>query len=122
MFEQLSMANLFTRDYHSVSVLMEQIGVALGIFLVFLFLQRFLAKKIIQILAKLTQKTSTAFDDQLIQAFERPLQLFFVVLGAYLALNYLPLNQGYNLLVLKLFRSAVVILITYGFYNLAGYY
>lgn len=112
----------FMGGYENVSLLMEQIGVALGIFLFFLFLQRFLAQKIIQVLAKLTQKTTTEFDDQLVNAFERPLQLFFVALGAYLALNYLPLNVSQNLLVSKLFRSALIVLITYGCYNMVGYH
>lgn len=119
---QFSPADFLARYFGTGAALWEQIGVALVIFLLFLFLQRFLALRIIKVLARLTQNTATDFDDQLVSAFQKPLQLFFVVLGAYLALTYLPLNQAQNLTVIKLFRSAVVILVTYGFYNLAGSY
>lgn len=118
----LNLTGPFIKDYQAASVLLQQIAVAAGIFLLFLLLQRFLASKIIGIIAGITKNTSTEFDDQLVKAFEKPIQLFFVVLGIYLALMYLPLRPEYNQTVLKLFRSALIILITYGFYNLAGSY
>ncbi|HHW06338.1 MAG TPA: mechanosensitive ion channel family protein [Clostridia bacterium] len=101
-------------------MVIQQITIAAGIFLLFLLLQRFLAREIIALILRIAKQTPTEFDDQLVKAFEKPLQLFFVVLGIYLALMYLPLRPEYNQAVIKLFRSVLIILATYGFYNLAG--
>lgn len=118
--EWLHLTELFTRDYQAASLVIQQITIAAGIFLLFLLLQRFLAREIIALILRIAKQTPTEFDDQLVKAFEKPLQLFFVVLGIYLALMYLPLRPEYNQAVIKLFRSVLIILATYGFYNLAG--
>ena len=99
-----------------------QICTAIGIFLVFYLLRKFLVRKIFEILLKLTGKTKTKLDNYLIMALEKPIRLFFAVLGIYLALMYLPLSIETNLLLSKLFRSALVILVVLGLYDLAGKY
>jgi MscS family membrane protein len=96
------------------------LGIALAIFLFFLFLRKFLAKKISQLLLKISKRTSTCLDDQLVKAFEVPLQIFFTILGLYLALAYLPLRPQQDLAVLKLFRSSIIILLAFGFYRFVG--
>ena len=100
--------------------LLRLLSIALVIFLFFVLLRKILADKLIKLLLKLSKKTTTHFDDYLIKAFEVPLQLFFIFLGLYLALTYLPLKPGQDLFVHKLFRSSLIVLLIMGFYRLAG--
>ena len=99
-----------------------QIGTAIGIFLVFFLLRKYLVRKIFGFILKLTGKTKTELDNYLVMALERPVRLFFAVLGIYLALMYLPLSIETNLLLSKVFRSVLVVLVALGLYDLAGKY
>ena len=99
-----------------------RIGIALGIFLLVFFLRKFFTRKILGLLHKFTSKTKTEIDNYLISAFEKPFRLFFIVLGIYLALMYLPFSLETNSLLSKIFRSALVVLVSLGFYNLTGNY
>lgn len=101
---------------------LTQIGVAFGIFLAIYLLRKFFVQRIISLLIRITSRTRIGLDDFLIVAFENPLQLFFVALGIYLALIYLPLSAETNILVSRLFRTAVVILVSLGLWNLVGRY
>lgn len=116
----LNSAWQLTSDYQALSRFIQEVTIAAGIFGLFLLMQRYLARKVMALALRFTRKTATTLDDQVVKAFEKPLQLFFVVLGLYLALMYLPLRPHYDAMVLKVFRSALIILATYGFYNLAG--
>lgn len=100
--------------------LLELIGGAVVIFLFFWLLRKFLARKILNFFTKLSQKTETNLDDHLLASFKKPLELFFVSVGLYLALLYLPLTPNQDITVLKIFRSAVIILMTMGVYNFVG--
>ncbi|WP_368731567.1 mechanosensitive ion channel family protein [Calderihabitans maritimus] len=102
--------------------MLTQIGVATAIFLGFWLLRKVFARYISQLLLKLSVKTKTDLDDQIVLAFEKPLQFFFILLGLYLSLSYLPLSSPHNLLLSKLFRSSIIILVSMGFYNLVGSY
>ena len=55
-------------------------------------------------------------------AFERPLAALFFVLGVYWAISYLPLNPEQKILLVRLFRTSLIIVIAWGFYNLTGSY
>lgn len=99
-----------------------KISVAIGIFLVIFLLRNYFTRHILGLLLRITKETKTAADNYLIMAFERPLKLFFVALGIYLALIYLPLSMETDVLLAKVFRSILVILVSLGFYNLAGNY
>ncbi len=101
---------------------LTQIAIALGIFLGVYLFRKFLVQKILALLLKITHKTRIDLDTFLIMAFENPLRLFFVALGIYFALVYLPLNVETNVLISRLFRSAVVIFISLGLWNLVGLY
>ncbi|MGE5544124.1 MAG: mechanosensitive ion channel family protein [Bacillota bacterium] len=101
---------------------LTQIGIAFGIFLAIYLFRKFLVQRIINLLIRITSRTRIGLDNLLIAAFEKPLRLFFVALGIYLALVYLPLSAETNILVSRLFRSAVIILVSLGLWNLVGLY
>lgn len=92
--------------------------VSAGIFILFIILQKIFIKYILRLLTKLTVKTSTDIDEKILTSFERPLRYLFIILGLYLAILQLPYISANNATISNLFRSAVIILITWGFYNL----
>ncbi len=90
---------------------------ALLVFLFFLVLCRVFTRYVLAVILKLTARTATSLDDSVARSLEKPLRDFFIILGAYLALNLLPLSMGQNLLVSRVFRSAIIILIAWGLYT-----
>src|SRR3712207_9589803 len=55
-----------------------------------------------------------------IPCFEQPFNMMFVVFGIYFALTILGKNYFINVsLITKIFRSILIMLITWGFYNLS---
>lgn len=101
---------------------LSKIGVALAIFLVVYLFRKFFVRKIVNLLHRLTSRTSINLDDYLVLALNKPLQLFFVALGIYLALTYLPLSAEIDFLISRLFRSVLVILTAACLWNLVGLY
>jgi len=100
---------------HTNSNLRAILG-ALGIFLFFLILRKIFANLIIRI-ASLSKSEVL---DHSIRSFELPLRYLFILIGAYMALIYLPLNPFQDVFINKIFRSGVIILITWGIYHLVG--
>lgn len=99
-----------------------RLGVALAIFLVLFLLRGYITRKVIGLLLKLTGKTKSELGNYLVRAFERPLKLFMIALGVYLALIYLPLSAEVNFWLSRAFRSMLVILVSLGLCNLVGNY
>ncbi|NLW06772.1 MAG: mechanosensitive ion channel [Clostridia bacterium] len=99
-----------------------KISVAIVIFFVIFLLRNFFTRYIFALLVKITRETKTELDNYLVMAFERPFRLFFIALGIYLALMYLPLSLEANLLITRVFRSVLVILVALGLYDLVGNY
>jgi MscS family membrane protein len=93
---------------------------ALLIFLTFLLLRKVFTRYILTWLQKLTSRTTSKLDDKMLLACERPMRALFVILGLYLALLYLPLSPVLNVLCSQVFRSLLVILIAWGFYDFCG--
>lgn len=104
----------YTNDYTRAAL-----GAA-GIFLLFLLLRKIFTRYIFGFILNLSSRSKFELNDKLLLAFERPLRTFFLLIGSYLALRYLPLNISADVLVTKMFRSIFIILITWGIYNLAG--
>ena len=94
--------------------------IALLIFLTFLLLRKVFTRYIFTWLQKLTSRTTSELDDKMLLACERPMRVLFVVLGLYLALLYLPLSPVMDAFFASVFRSLLVILISWGFYDLCG--
>lgn len=120
MFKQLenyiSNVNIETFIFHPV---LKSIVVAVMIFLVFLLLRKFFTRYLFNWLLKMTAWTQNDFDDKILRAFEKPLRVFFIGIGIFLALRYLPLSVVADILILKLFRTMIIILIGWGLYDLS---
>ncbi len=98
----------------------EEIGIALAIFIIFHVFRKVFTKYFFKLLLKLAKKSPTEFLTNVFVAFEGPLRLFFVGLGFYLSLMYLPLEQKTDDLILQIYRSFIILLIGYGLFNLSA--
>ncbi len=97
-----------------------QILIAALIILFALLLRGLFTRVVFILILRFTHKTKTDLDRAVIMAFEGPLKSLIMAIGIYLALYYLPLPPAFMLFVSNLFRSAVIIMIAWGFYNLVG--
>ncbi|HHT46394.1 MAG TPA: mechanosensitive ion channel family protein [Firmicutes bacterium] len=102
------------------SSLLREIAAAVTVFIFFLVFRKIFVKYIFKIILKLTKRTKTDLDDNILLSFESPLGYFFLVLGLYFSLSILPLTAYQDMLLLELFRALIVILVTWGFYNFIG--
>ncbi|HPF20936.1 MAG TPA: mechanosensitive ion channel family protein [Syntrophomonas sp.] len=93
---------------------------ALLIFIFFLVLGKFISTTIISAVLKLVSRDSTNLNNRIIQSFQKPLRYLIIILGTYWALLYLPLTPVHDIFVGKLFRCAIIIMLAWGFYELAG--
>jgi len=68
------------------------IAIAIGIFLAFLIVRRIFTRLVIRRLKALTKRTSWQFDDEFLDALERPIRFIPVVVGAFFVDEYLTLT------------------------------
>ncbi len=88
-----------------------QILIGLGIFLIFLLFRGLIGKIIIRRLEKIAKKTSNKLDDTFVEAMKGPAQFFPIVIGFFIASNYLEFSSESQQLVDNLNRSLITILI-----------
>jgi MscS family membrane protein len=98
----------------------KYVGIAIGVFALFALLKKIFAKYVFKIILRLVDKTKFDADKKIVTAFEKPVTNFFGVLGFYFAFKIL--TMAYNVINIptidKIFRSVVIILISWGAYNL----
>jgi len=93
---------------------------AICIFLLFLLFRNLFSKYVFKFILKISKKTPTEFFTNVWLSFEKPIRWFFVVIGIYLAAQFIPYFNPNNALFLKIYRSTIILLITWGFYNLSS--
>lgn len=98
--------------------------IAIGIFLLFIMFRKVFTKYIYKLILRLTKKSQTDFFTYVWMAFEHPIRWFFIIIGLYLSLKYLPFfpeeNFQANSLFGKFIQASFIILITWGLYNLSS--
>jgi len=82
---------------------------AVGIFLVFLFARRLFFQTTIRSLKLMVKKTKTTLDDQVLAAIEQPLEFAFVVVGLYVAGQYVALSDTLAHILAQLVRSMIAV-------------
>ncbi len=97
-----------------------QMLVAALIFFFALLVRGLFTRFIFGMILRITHKTKTEFDRAALLAFNNPLKNLIIGIGIYAALNYLALSPAIMAVFSNMFRSAVIILIAWGFYNLVG--
>ena len=88
-----------------------QILIGLGIFLIFLLFRGLIGKIIIRRLEKIAKKTSNKLDDTFVEAMKGPAQFFPIVIGFFIASNYLEFGPESQEFINTLNRTLITILI-----------
>lgn len=104
---------------HTTANIRSFLGAA-GIFLFFLLLRKIFTRYVFSFILNLSSRSKFQLNEKLLKAFENPLRAFFLVIGTYFALLYLPLPITADAFMNKAFRSFMIILIAWGVYELAG--
>ncbi len=90
---------------------------ALGIFLVFILARRIFFRTTMRSLKIMTKKTKTDLDDQIIAAIEHPLEFAFVVIGLYIAGQFVTLSDLAAHLLAQFVRSLIALTIFWSIYR-----
>jgi MscS family membrane protein len=99
---------------------LEETGIAIGIFLLFLLLRKIFAKYVFSLLLKLSSKVKTSVLTSIFTAFEKPIQWLFIIIGFYVSVRYYPLFNQSNPVFSDILRSGIVIIFSWGLYNLTA--
>jgi len=86
-----------------------EIFLAISIFLVFLFARRLFFHTAIKSLQLMVKKTKTDIDDQILAAIEQPLEFAFVVVGLYVAGQFVTLSDTLEHILAQLVRSMIAV-------------
>ena len=105
-------------DFIYSQVFWQQFGIATLIILIFFLLRSVFVKHLFGFIFWLTKKSPTELDTNILISFEKPLRVFIVFLGIYLASFYLPLTSQVDASILQVFRSIIIIISSWGLYNL----
>ncbi|WP_231505612.1 mechanosensitive ion channel family protein [Bacillus sp. EB01] len=100
--------------------ILKDLGISIGILVAFILFRNLFTKYVFQLIIKLTKKTPTEFLTQICLSFEKPLSWAFIIVGLYVSMDYFPFIEQHNELFLKFLRSMVIVLITWGFFNLSS--
>ncbi|MEI2367905.1 mechanosensitive ion channel family protein [Niallia circulans] len=93
------------------------LGIALLIFLVFLGFRKLFTAYIYKLVLAMVKKLPVDIVSKILLAFEKPLRWFWVILGTYLALTYLPFPITTFNFVQLLYKSFIIGLIGWGIFN-----
>ena len=84
-----------------------RISGAIGILLIFIFLRRLFTRIIVSRLRVFVEKTENQVDDKALDAAEKPVSFLSIVLGIFLATEYMELEGGLADLATNLVRSLI---------------
>jgi len=90
---------------------------ALGIFIIFLVLRGLITRFLIGALRFRASKTKNKLDDELLTALEEPIRMAPLILGAFLALQFLELEDHFQDIADKFIRSLITAAIFWALYR-----
>lgn len=108
-----------TITQNELYVTWKKIAIAVGVFVLILFLRNIFAKYIMKALIRVLSKAGIKGALKIVKAFERPLKNFFLILGFYIVV--MALKDMIYLspkIIQRIFDSSVIILIAQGLMNL----
>lgn len=100
-----------------------ELAIAVTIFFFFLFVRRLMVKFVIGSLKRLAKRSKTEMDDQILASIESPMALVPVILGIFLAGEFLfyagpGLAEGGKPLLARIVQSLISIVIFWSLYNM----
>lgn len=99
---------------------LKELGITIGILLLFLLFRKIFAKYVFSLLLKLSRRAPTEFLSHMFLSFEKPIQWFFIIVGIYIAVDFSPYLNESNRFFLKIMQASVIFLISWGLYNLSS--
>lgn len=99
---------------------LKNLGISLGIILLFLIFRKIFSKYVFALLLKLSKKAPTSFLSNVFLSYEKPIQLLFLILGIYIAADFFPYFNEHGKLFLTLIKASIVFVISWGLYNLSS--
>lgn len=100
----------------------KSIAIGVGIFVLFMFLKNIFTKYVIKILDNVFKALKIKSARIILNAFEEPIKLLFIVLGAYIFALIVngSMAWGLNASIDKIVKSAIIVLIAIGLNNLTN--
>ena len=80
-------------SYQIMGVSILDISISLGIFVISMILSNIISKSTISILKKISSKTKTKIDDEILSILETPLRISIILLGFYISKQWLKLEK-----------------------------
>lgn len=105
--------------YKILDTSVQDILIALIIFFMALIFSNFISKMIVKTLNKITRKTKTTVDDELLRAIETPLKFSIILIGFYLAKEWLKLPR-FNIFLDKIAQTLATFLLFWLIYRLVN--
>ncbi|MDW7614396.1 mechanosensitive ion channel family protein [Peribacillus simplex] len=97
-----------------------QLGISIGIFLIFLLLRKVFTKYIFKFFLRMAEKRKVEFAANLMLAIEQPVRLLIVLIGVIISMHYFPLDSPSTELRLKIYRSFFVFLFFWTIFNISS--
>lgn len=91
-----------------------QLVLSFAVILATLLLRNFLTKIVFHNLKRLALKTKTEYDDRILQGAEKPLSVFILGFGLFLAIGILPLEEEWRQILTLCFRGFSTLVVFWG--------
>ncbi len=100
----------------------KSIAIGVGIFVLLMFLKNVFTKYVIKILGNICTILKIKCAKKILNAFEKPIRLLFIVIGVYVFMMMLNSSMGWNIngIINKLLGTSIILLITYGLVNITN--
>ncbi|WP_339149743.1 MULTISPECIES: mechanosensitive ion channel family protein [unclassified Sutcliffiella] len=114
-------SNVITAEYWTDLDFWLDVGVSLAILLLFLLWRKLFTKYFFKGILAVSRKTPTDLFTYIVLAFDKPVRMFFVILGIFFALKTAPFTVMEPDTLSKLMRSSVIGLFSWGIFNFIPY-
>ena len=97
-----------------------RILMAFGILLFFLVIRGLFTRFVLGALKRVTDRTASKIDDTLFEALQGPVRLIPIIVGVFIAFDYLALSDKYAVMGALLIRTLVVFDLFWALYQVTG--
>ncbi len=105
--------------YKILDISMQDIIIAFIIFFIALVFSNIISKMIVKMLNKITKKTKTTVDDDILSTIEAPLKFSIILIGFYLAKEWLKIPR-FDIFLDKIVQTLATFLLFWFVYRLIG--
>ncbi len=94
---------------------------SIGILIGFAIVRYIYKAFVLKILRKVVEASSLSYDEEILEAFEQPINIMLYIAGLYFAINAAPFsNESWTVFVDRCLRSTIVLCFFWGCYNLSN--